>query len=127
MVRWLINRLSGLLLTFLLIGDREIELEQVGEGTEKALGLAKRKVEDHADRQRGLDRDVRVPALTTGLATCRSSPGIERSIREPHRQVATSLQTGLVRSPIADPILRLRVLVLAALLRLSRFCAWRES
>ena len=42
-----------------MIGDREIDLQQLCQATEEALGLAKRKMEDHADRQRCLDRDVR--------------------------------------------------------------------
>ena len=38
-----------------VIRDREIQLEQQGQRPEEALGLAKRKMEDHADRQRRLD------------------------------------------------------------------------
>ena len=98
-----------------VIGDREIELEERGQATEEALGLAERKLEDHADRERCLDRDVRVCALTTGFATSRSSPRIERVIREPDGQVATTPKTGLVLRPIPQTISRLRVLVLAAL------------
>jgi hypothetical protein len=37
-------------------------------------------MEDHADRQRGLDRNVRISALTAWFTAGRSSPGIERSI-----------------------------------------------
>ena len=103
-----------------MIGDREIDVEELCQATEEALGLAKRKVKDHADRQRGLDRDVRVPALTSGLAAGRSAPGIERSIRKPHGQVATTLESCLVVSPIAHSITRLRVLVLASLRILHR-------
>jgi len=103
-----------------VIGDGEIHVEKLGQGTEEALRLAKGKMEDHADRQRGLDCDVRIPALTAGLAAGRSSPGSECSIRKPDSQVATLLQTGLVLSPITDPISRLHVLVLAALRILHR-------
>ena len=73
-----------------VIGDRELDVEQVGQGTQEALGLAKRKVKDHAVRQRGFDRDVRVCTLAAGFATSRSSPGIERGIGEPDGQVSSS-------------------------------------
>jgi len=74
-----------------VVGDREIDLEEFGQATEKALGLAKRKVEDHANRQCGLDRNITVGALATGLALGRNSPGVERIIRKPDSQVATLL------------------------------------
>jgi len=74
-----------------VVGDREIDLEELGQATEKALGLAKRKVEDHANRQCGLDRNITVGALATGLALGRNSPGVERIIRKPDSQVATLL------------------------------------
>ena len=35
-----------------VIWDREIDVEQVCQATEEALGLAERKVEDHVDRER---------------------------------------------------------------------------
>ena len=72
-------------------------------------------MEDHANRQRGLDRDVRVGTLATGFAAGRSSPRIERVIRKPDGEVATTPEAGLVLRPIPHPISRLRVLVLAAL------------
>ncbi len=83
-----------------VIGDREIDFEQFCEGTQEALGLAKRKMENHADRQRGLDRHVRVGTLTTGFPTGRGSPGIERSIRKPDGQVTTFPEGCLVFRPI---------------------------
>jgi len=43
----------------------------------------------HADRQRGLDRDVRIGALASGFAAGRSTPGIEGGIREPDCEVAS--------------------------------------
>ena len=92
-----------------------IDFEQLGKGTKEPLGMAKRKMKDHADRQRCLDRNVRIGALATGLAGDRSTPGIERSIGKPDRQVTTLLQPGLALRPIPYPISRLRVLVLASL------------
>ncbi len=50
-----------------VIRDRETQLEEPGQRPEEAFGLAEWKVEDHADRQRGLDGNVRVGALAAGL------------------------------------------------------------
>ena len=61
-----------------VIGDREIDLEQLCQAPEKALRLSERELEDDANRQRGFDRDVRVGTLATGFAAGRSSPRIER-------------------------------------------------
>jgi hypothetical protein len=103
-----------------VIGDRQINVEHLGEGAEEALGLAQRKMKDHADRQRSLDRDVGVPSLTTGLPARWGPPSIECRIGEPDSQVTSVLQTGLVLGPIPYPIPRLRVLVLASLRILHR-------
>ncbi len=97
-----------------MIGDREIELEEPEQGPEKALRLSERELEDHANRQCDLDRNVRVGTLATGFAAGRSSPRIERVIREPDGQVAATPKTGLVLRPIPQTISRLCVLVLAA-------------
>ena len=66
-------------------------------------------MEDHADRQRGLDRDVRIGTLASWF------------IGKPDREVATLLEASLVLRPILDPILRLRVFVLASLRLLHRW------
>ncbi len=61
-----------------VIRDREIQLEQVSQRTQEALGLAKRKVEDHADRQSRLDRDVRIgtqPNSAPDVETSRTCTG----------------------------------------------------
>jgi hypothetical protein len=107
-----------------VIGDRQIDFELLDKGTKEPLGLAKRKMEDHADHQGSLDRDVRIPALTAGLAAGRSSPSIECVITKPDRQFASLPQTGLVLRPVSNPISRLRVLVLAAL-RILHSCRLR--
>ena len=60
-----------------VIRDREIQLEQLGQRPEEALGLAKRKMEDHADRKSRLDGDVRIRALATGLPAGRFPPGVD--------------------------------------------------
>jgi hypothetical protein len=87
-----------------------------GQGTQEALGLSERKVKDHADHERCFDRDVRVSALATGFATGWSSPGVEGVIGKPDGKVSSLLPAHLVLTPIPHPILRLRVLVLAAFL-----------
>ena len=74
-----------------VVRNRDLHLEQLGQGTEEALGLPERKVEDQADRQSCLNGDVRVGALATGFATGRSSPGVQCSVGKPDGQVASSL------------------------------------
>jgi hypothetical protein len=98
-----------------VVGDWEIDLEDFAKATKESLGLAKRKVKDHAHSQCGLDRNITVGALATRLALGRNSPGIARIVRKPDRQVTTPLQTGFLLRPVPYPILRLRVLVLASL------------
>ncbi len=73
-----------------VIGDREIELEEPDQAPEKALRLSERELEDHANRQCDLDRNVRVGTLATGLAAGRRSPRIERVIRKPDGEVAST-------------------------------------
>ena len=74
-----------------VIGDRKVDFEQLGKGTKEALGLAKWKMKDHADRERRLDRNVRIGALATRLAAGRSAPGIECGIGEPDGEIAALL------------------------------------
>ncbi len=98
-----------------VIGDREIELEEPDQASEKALRLSERELEDNANRQCGLDRDVRVGTLATGFAAGRSSPRIELDVQKPDGEVAPTPKAGLVLRPVSHPISRLCVLVLAAL------------
>jgi hypothetical protein len=60
-----------------VIRDREIQLEQLGQRPKEALGLAKRKTENHADSQSRLDGDVRIRALATGLPAGRFPLGVD--------------------------------------------------
>ena len=50
---------------------------------------AEGEVEDHADRERSLDGQVRVRTLSTRFPAGRSPPGIERIIGKPDGQVTT--------------------------------------
>ena len=47
-------------------------------------------MKDHADRQRRLDRDIRVDALPPGFATGWSTPGFDGVLRQPDGQVTTA-------------------------------------
>ena len=102
-----------------VIGDLEIELEEPDHAPEKALRLAKRKMEDHANRQCGLDRDVRVDTLPSGFAAGRSSPRIDRGVRKPDGEVASTPKAGLVLRPIPHPIFETS--------RTCIGCAWDTS
>ena len=87
-----------------MVGDGDLHLEHVGQGTQEPFGLPERKVRDHADRERCLDGDVRVGALTTGFATGQSPPGVQGSIGKPDGEVASTPKAYLVLSPFANPI-----------------------
>ena len=50
-----------------MVGNGDLYLEHLDQGTKEALSLSERKVEDHADRQGRFNRDVRVGALAAGL------------------------------------------------------------
>ena len=52
-----------------VIRNGKTHLEVIGQRTQEAFSLPERQVEDHADRQSRLDRDIRVDALPAGFAT----------------------------------------------------------
>ncbi len=103
-----------------VIGDRQIHVEQLGQGTQEALGLTQRQLKDHADGQRRLDRDVRIPSLTHGVAGGRRPPGVQCFIGKSHGGITSTSQSGLVLTPVLHPISRLRMHVLAAFRILHR-------
>jgi hypothetical protein len=47
-----------------MIRDREAQPQEVGQRSEKPFGLTKGEVGDHADRERSLDGQVRIGALS---------------------------------------------------------------
>jgi hypothetical protein len=106
-----------------VIGDRQVHVQQRHQGMQETLGLTQRQVKDHADRQRRLDGNVRIPSLTAGLAGGRRSPGIQSFIGEPDREITSPSEARLVRSPVPHPISRLRILILTALRMLHRSLA----
>ena len=103
-----------------VIGNRDLQVQHLSQGTKEALGLPEREEKDHADRQGRLDRDVRVGALAGRFSAGCCPSRLECVIGEPDCEVATVLELGLVFSPIPHPISRLRVLVLATLRILHR-------
>ena len=66
-----------------MVGNRYLHVEHVCQRAKEALGLPERKVEDHADRESYLDRDVRVDALTIGCSARWGPPGVEGIVRKP--------------------------------------------
>ena len=48
-----------------MVGNRDLQLVHVGQGTKEALGLPEWKMEDHADRQGCLNRDVCLASIST--------------------------------------------------------------
>ena len=74
-----------------MVGNGDLRLEHVGQRTKEALGLSEREVEDHADRQGRLNRDVRVGALVAGFAAGWSLPRVEGVIGKPDGKVSSSL------------------------------------
>ena len=70
-----------------VVGNGELHLKHLCQGTQESFGLSERKVKDHADRQRCLNRDLCVDALAAGLATRRGPPGVESVIGQPDCEV----------------------------------------
>ena len=60
-----------------VIRDGEVQLEQLGQGTQEPFGLPERKVEDYAEGERCLNRYVRVGALAARLSAGWLPPGFD--------------------------------------------------
>jgi len=103
-----------------VIGDREAQPQEVGQRPEKPFGLPKREMEDYADRERSLDGQVRVCALTSRLSAGRLPPGVDCIFGEPDGEVTTAAEARFVLRPIANPVSGFGVLVLTALRVLHR-------
>lgn len=96
-----------------MVGNREIDLEQLNNRTHQPFGLAPRQPEQGAQGQHRGDRQIRVLALST-----RGRPGLGLPSRdglraEPHCEAAALTQGGVVFSPVADPVPLLRNMVAA--------------
>ena len=66
----------------------QVQARQPEQRRDEALGLSKRQVEEHAQAQRGEDRQVRVARLPSTTAGRRRRPGTQRLLGEPDGDVA---------------------------------------
>ena len=71
-----------------VIGNGDLHLKHVCQGTQEAFGLSERQVKDHADRQRCLNRNVCVDALATRPAADWCPPELDGVVRKPDGEVA---------------------------------------
>src|ERR1039457_310822 len=87
-----------------VVWDSAVQNEQRKQGSEKALCLTQSKLENHAHRQGYLDGAVGILSLTAGLSLSVSwwPPSLQLVLRDPHRQIATLLQTCFVLRPVCD-------------------------
>ena len=106
-----------------MIRNGQIHLEAIGQRPQEAFSLPERQVEDHADRQSRLDREIRVDALPAGFATRWRTPGFDGVLRQPDGQVTAAPEACLVCRPVADPVGRFGVLVTGCVSDTSRLAA----
>ena len=83
----------------------------------KPLGLAERQAEDDPQRQRGPDREVRVPPLASAKTVLRWYPRGNCILAQPDRDVAAAPEATLVLPPVPDSVLLLVLAVDSARLR----------
>ena len=67
----------------------------------------KRKVEQQAEREDGLNRDIGVDPLSTAVAHRHRGPPIAGFLTDPHRDVTASSECLVVLRPVPDSVLRL--------------------
>ena len=103
-----------------MIGDGNIDLEHIGNRTQKTFGLTQRPVEHQTKRKAGLNGDRRIDWLATPLSGRRRMPCRHGFLREPHRQAAPPYQRGIVFRPVRHPVSGLGKLVASALGELVR-------
>ena len=82
----------------------QVQVQQPEQRRDEALGLPKWQVEEHAQAQRGQDRQVRVARLPAPTPRRRWGPHTEGLFREPDGKVAAGAQPALVRRPVPHPI-----------------------
>ena len=81
----------------------EVEAHQAEQRVQEPLGLAERQAEDDPQRQRGPDREVRVPPLASAKTVLRWYPRGNCILAQPDRDVAAAPEATLVLPPV--PIL----------------------
>ena len=90
-----------------MVRGLEVEAHQAEQRVQETLGLAKRQVEDDPQRQRGQDREVRVPPLASAETVLRRCPRGDRLLAQPDRDVAAAPEAPLVLPPVPDSAFRL--------------------
>ena len=98
-------------------GALRVEAHQAEQRVQEPLGLAERQAEDDPQRQRGPDREVRVPPLASAKTVLRWYPRGNCSLAQPDRDVAAAPEATLVLPPVPDSVLRLVLAVDSARLR----------
>ena len=83
----------------------EVEAHQAEQRVQKPLGLAERQAEDDPQRQRGPDREVRVPPLASAKTVLRWYPRGNCILAQPDRDVAAAPEATLVLPPVPDSVL----------------------
>ena len=79
-----------------MVRGLEVQVHQAQKRVQEALGLAQRQPEDDPQRQRGQDRDIRVPSLSSAQTVLRRRPGGDRRLAQPDCDVATASETSFV-------------------------------
>ena len=95
----------------------EVEAHQAEQRVQEPLGLAEWQAEDDPQRQRGPDREVRVPPLASAKTVLRWYPRGNCILAQPDRDVAAAPEATLVLPPVPDSVLLLVLAVDSARLR----------
>ena len=103
-----------------VVGHSQIEPEQAQHAAAERLGLAQGQVEDEAQDQHQLDRQVGVAGLSARRGPARGLPAGKGRLVEPEREVAAPPQPGLVGGPVRHPPALLRDTVTAGGIVLER-------
>ena len=82
-----------------------IDAQHAEKRPNEALGLSEWQTENGSERQRGLNRVIRIESLPTWDSRRLRNPVRDRSLAEPDRDIAASAKSLLVLPPIPDAIL----------------------
>jgi hypothetical protein len=101
-----------------VVGDPDLDAEQIRERSQRTLDLAKRLMKYQAKRQSRFDGDVEVDGLTASLSGCRRVPCRYRFLGRPNGEAASSYQRSIVFRPVRHPVSGCRDLMAAPLVEL---------
>ena len=90
-----------------VVRDVQLEPHQRDHRSQQPFRLPPRKPEHQTNRERRLDRHVRVPALTSGSTGGQRGPRRDRCRCQPERDVAPVSERSVVLRPVRDPVPRL--------------------